>query len=322
MMEEPFYIACLILIGAILLDLWIGDPRWLPHPVIQMGRLISLLERKWNRGTNRRLKGVLLTGTVVVTVYVVTFFFVSISYHIYYVAGVVMEICMISTTIAIKGLSSAGKNVKEPLAKGNLVRARKCLSMIVGRDTENLEESEIVRGTVETVSENTVDGITAPLFWALIGGAPLAMAYRAVNTLDSMVGYKNEQFIHFGWASAILDDIVNWLPARITALTMWFSSLFIRGSRLMDAWKITWSDAKKHPSPNSGWSEAMVAGLMGVQLGGVNYYKGRISERATMGTPTRKIEISDIDKAIRYMHGGWLGFLGLLVIALYIRQFL
>jgi adenosylcobinamide-phosphate synthase len=229
---------------------------------------------------------------------------------------------LISTTIAIKGLASAGKSVKEPLAEGDLVRARKSLSMIVGRDTEHLEESEIVRGAVETVSENTVDGITAPLFWALIGGAPLAMAYRAVNTLDSMVGYKNEQYFQFGWASARLDDIVNWLPARLTALTMWFSSLFIRGSRHRDAWKITWSDAGKHPSPNSGWSEAMVAGLMGVQLGGVNYYKGRISERAQMGNPTRKLVISDIDKAICYMHGGWIGFLGLLLIALYIGQLL
>lgn len=322
MMEAPFYIGCLILIGAILLDLWIGDPRWLPHPVIQMGRLITLLERKGNRGTNRRIKGVLLTGTVVLTVYVVTFFFVSIAYHLYYAVGIVMEICLISTTIAIKGLASAGKSVMKPLANGDLVRARKSLSMIVGRDTEHLEESEIVRGAVETVSENTVDGITAPLFWALIGGAPLAMAYRAINTLDSMVGYKNEQYIQFGWASARLDDIVNWLPARLTALTMWFSSFFLRGSRHMEALKTTWRDARKHPSPNSGWSEAMVAGLMGVQLGGVNYYNGRISKRATMGNSTRKLLISDIDQAIRYMHGGWLGFLGLLLIALYIGQFM
>ncbi|HWO95839.1 MAG TPA: adenosylcobinamide-phosphate synthase CbiB [Bacillus sp. (in: firmicutes)] len=304
LLHDPIF----IIFAAVLLDLWIGDPRLIPHPVILIGKLITFLEGRWNRGENRIGKGIALTATVVLIVFCLSFALVFLAHQLHPVVGVLTQIYLISTTIAIKGLSSAAKSVLSPLAEGNLVEAREKLSMIVGRDTENLPESEIVRGTVETVAENTVDGITAPLFWAMIGGAPLAMVYRAINTLDSMVGYKDERFMEFGRTSARLDDAANWIPARITALSMWLAAFVIKGSKKRNGWNIMWRDARKHPSPNSGWSEAMAAGLIGIQLGGINYYRGRKSVRATMGDPLRELVRSDIEKAILYMHGGWMVF--------------
>ncbi len=321
-LHDSVFIICFILFFSIVLDLLIGDPHWLPHPVVQMGKLITFLEKRWNRGENRAGKGIALTVTVVLTVFLLSSAIIIIGYQIHPVVGVFTQIYLISTTIAIKGLSTAAKSVLTPLEKGDIAAAREKLSMIVGRDTERLPESEIVRGTVETVAENTVDGITAPIFWAIIGGAPLAMVYRAINTLDSMVGYKNEQFMQFGRASARLDDAVNWLPARLTALSMWLAAFFIKRSKRKNGWKVTWRDARKHPSPNSGWSEAMAAGLIGIQLGGINYYNGRKSVRAAMGDPLRELERSDIKKSITYMHGGWIVFLAIGVcFLLFISQF-
>ncbi|MFT4415020.1 adenosylcobinamide-phosphate synthase CbiB [Fredinandcohnia humi] len=304
LLHDPIF----ILFAAIFIDLLIGDPRWLPHPVIQLGRVITFLEKRWNVGKHRVGKGVCLTVTVVLLVFLLSTILIFIAYKLHPLIGVFVQIYLISSTIAIKGLSSAAKGVLSPLVNGDLIEARIQLSMIVGRDTERLPESEIVRGTVETVAENTVDGITAPLFWAMIGGAPLAMVYRAINTLDSMVGYKNEKFMQFGWASAKLDDLANWIPARITALSMWLGAFLIKGSNTRNGWSVTWRDARKHPSPNSGWSEAMVAGLLEVQLGGINYYRGRRSVRATMGDRARELTQSDIGKAVHYMHGGWIVF--------------
>jgi adenosylcobinamide-phosphate synthase len=307
--NEPTIMFCSILIAAIVLDLLMGDPRWLPHPVILMGKFITCLENRWNRGEGRVWKGIGLTTTVVVLVFTLSVLLVLAAYQVHSFVGVFMQVYLISTTIAINGLSSAAKEVLVPLVNGNLPEARVKLSMIVGRDTDRLPENEMVRGTVETVAENTVDGITAPLFWAIIGGAPLAMAYRAINTLDSMVGHKDEKYMQFGWASAKTDDLANWIPARLTALSMWLAAFLIKGSNKRNGWNITWRDAKKHPSPNSGWSEAMVAGLIGIQLGGINYYRGRKSVRAQMGDSLRELVPSDIEKAILYMHGGWIVFL-------------
>ncbi|MFC2949170.1 adenosylcobinamide-phosphate synthase CbiB [Virgibacillus sediminis] len=306
---DPVVSLCIILVVAILLDLAIGDPRWIPHPVVLMGKLIGFLEGRCNHGENRRIKGIYLTTTVVLVVFLLSFLLVYIAYQLHPIVGVCTQIYLVSTTIAIKGLSAAAKAILTPLVAGDLAEARKQLSMVVGRDTQDLPESEIVRGTVETVAENTVDGITAPLFWTVVGGAPLAMVYRAINTLDSMIGYKNERYKQFGWASARLDDVVNWIPARITALSIWLAALIIKGSKKKHGWKITCRDANKHPSPNSGWSEAMVAGLMGVQLGGINYYGGQKSVRATMGDQLKQLTKDDITRSIQYMHGGWLVFL-------------
>jgi adenosylcobinamide-phosphate synthase len=297
-----------IILAAIMLDLLIGDPRWFPHPVIIIGKGISFLEKKWNKGSNQRIKGLFLTVTIVgmATFFVMVMLDLASFIHSWLAIG--LEIYLVSSTIAIKGLQQAGKEVHKPLVQKNLQEARKKLSYIVGRDTENLSEREVVRGTVETIAENTVDGIIAPLFWALIGGAPLAIAYRAINTLDSMVGYKNERYLQFGWASARLDDVVNFLPARLTAVFMWMFVLFFPHLKSMNALSVTIRDAKKHPSPNSGWPEAMAAGLLGVQLGGRNTYQGIISHRKEMGNPLRTLQIQDINRVVLIMHGAWIIF--------------
>jgi adenosylcobinamide-phosphate synthase len=235
--------------------------------------------------------------------------------------ALIAELWLISTTLAIKGLGDAARAVVEPLTQGDLPAARKALGMIVGRDTHRLDEAEITRGTVETVAENTVDGITAPLFFALVGGAPLALAYKAVNTLDSMVGYKYQRFADFGFASAKLDDIANWIPARLTALCLWLAGLLLSVSgvlrlRWRGALRGTCRDAPRHPSPNAGWPEAMVARLLGVQLGGTNFYQGVISHRATLGEPLETLGVEHINASVRLMHGAWIVFMLLPVVVI------
>jgi adenosylcobinamide-phosphate synthase len=295
-----------IILGAILLDLLIGDPKILPHPVVLIGRCIASLEKKLNHGHCRKLKGMLLTLIIVGAVYALTLLAVMAAYRLSVLAGIALEIYLIFTTIAIKGLKQAAHAVARPLRLGKLAEARQAVGRVVGRDTEQLEEREVVRATVETVAENTVDAITAPLFWAFLGGAPAAMAYRACNTLDSMVGYRNEQFLQFGWASARLDDLANWLPARLTAMCMWLAACFIAGFNRAGAWRLTWRDAPGHPSPNSGWPETMAAALLGVQLGGRNSYGGVASLRATMGEPLQALNVQHIQRTVVLMHGAWI----------------
>ncbi|MFE8702982.1 adenosylcobinamide-phosphate synthase CbiB [Cytobacillus sp. FJAT-54145] len=280
---------------AYFLDLIIGDPPKYPHPVRWIGSLISNLTSRLNTGESRRIKGVLMLLFVLLMVFTITGFIVWISYEVHMVLGIMVEAFIIATTIAQKSLKEAALEVYYPLKNGDITEAREKLSYIVGRDTDHLEEGEIVRGTVETVAENTSDGVTAPLFWALIGGAPLAMVYRAINTCDSMVGYKNEKYLEFGWASARLDDLVNWIPSRLTGFIMLVGH---RPDRISSkkAWEILFRDARRHPSPNSGWGEAAVAALLGIQLGGINYYKGLISNRAKMGDPLVPLEKSHIIK--------------------------
>ncbi|MFE8698877.1 adenosylcobinamide-phosphate synthase CbiB [Cytobacillus sp. FJAT-53684] len=280
---------------AYVLDQMIGDPENWPHPVRWMGSLIYKLEKSWNKGSSKKIKGIGMLLAVLAVVGGISVLIVVLFYLIHPVAGILAEGILISTAIAQKSLKEAGITVYVPLEKGDMEEARRKLSYIVGRDTDQLDEPEMVRGTVETVAENTSDGITAPLFWALIGGAPFAMMYRVINTCDSIVGYRNERYEDFGWASARLDDIVNWIPSRLTSLCM------LAGNRpeyihMSQAWRVVWRDAKKHPSPNSGWGEAAVAAILGVQLGGINYYKGIISNRATMGDPLVRLEKGHILK--------------------------
>ncbi|MGR4067612.1 adenosylcobinamide-phosphate synthase CbiB [Halomonas sp. LR3S48] len=311
MSAEPLSLALVVLlIGAILLDLVFGDPRWLPHPVVAMGRMIAALERRWNRGTprGRRLKGFLLTGCVVVSVYAVAWGGLIALAWLHPWLGLAGELLLLASALAIKGLRDAAMAVATPLVRGDLGEARHAVSMIVGRDTEALDEAGVARATVETVAENSVDGITAPLFWALLGGAPLALAYKAVNTLDSMVGYRNVRYADFGYASAKLDDLANLVPARLTALAMWLAALAIPGARTRGALAGTWHDAPGHPSPNAGWPEAMMAYLLGVQLGGTNHYGGSISERALMGKTCGPLRVVHIGRAVRLMHGAWIVF--------------
>ncbi|MEL7896279.1 adenosylcobinamide-phosphate synthase CbiB [Vreelandella neptunia] len=312
-----------LIVLAIVIDLVVGDPRSLPHPVVLMGRFISAFERLWNRGTaqQRRVSGFLLTTIVVGGVWAISWLALALLEGLHPGLALIAELWLLSTTLAIKGLGDAARAVIQPLSQGDLPAARKALGMIVGRDTQNLDEAEITRGTVETVAENTVDGITAPLFFALIGGAPLALAYKAVNTLDSMVGYKNQRYADFGFASAKLDDLANWVPARLTALCLWLAGLLLSLAgvlrlRWQGALRGTFLDAPRHPSPNAGWPEAMVARLLGVQLGGTNYYLGVVSHRATLGEPFEVLRVSHITATVRLMHGAWLLFISLSVVVI------
>ncbi|WP_156289602.1 adenosylcobinamide-phosphate synthase CbiB [Oceanobacillus salinisoli] len=267
---------------AVFIDFVIGDPPTWPHPVKWIGNGISVLEKGLNQGKSRKAKGMMMVFLIICVTFLITAFLVWSFYCVHPIAGIILESILISTTIAQKGLKDAALLVYHPLKNGDMAEARIKLSYIVGRDTNHLGEEEIVRGTVETVAENTSDGVTAPLFWGLLGGAPFAIVYRAINTCDSMVGYKNEKYQEFGWASARLDDLVNWIPSRLTAFLILLGNKPANMSK-KNAWKILFRDAKRHPSPNSGWLEAAVAALLGVQLGGVNFYKGIISNRAKMG---------------------------------------
>jgi adenosylcobinamide-phosphate synthase len=296
---------------ALVLDFCLGDPRWMPHPVRGMGAFIAFLDRRLNKGAYRRAKGIVTVVAVTGTVYILSMFVVNISYSLSWLFGVVVEAILIFTTIATKSLQEAAWNVLLPLERGEMEQARRELSMIVGRDTENLDESEIVRACVETVAENTSDGITAPLFYAWIGGAPLALFYRAVNTCDSMLGYKNDTYRMFGWASARLDDVMNYIPARLTAGVMVFVH---SGKRFRYCWRVLLRDARKHPSPNSGWPEAAMAALLGVQLGGTNMYHGIVSKRPTIGDPLVPLQTNHIRQALRIMMVTVLSFALLLLI--------
>lgn len=217
--------------------------------------------------------------------------------------GMAVSIVLASTTLAGRDLWDHVRVVRDALQQGHLLAARQAVAMIVGRDTAQLSESGVVRAAVETVAESTADGVIAPLFYLAIGGAPLALAYKAVNTLDSMVGHRDERHLDFGWASARLDDVVNWIPARLTAVLLVLSAGLMTGKtdRMIDGWRICWRDGGKHPSPNSGRPEAAMAGVLGVQLGGLNYYDGMPHERPLIGEASRALAVEDIALAMRIM---------------------
>jgi adenosylcobinamide-phosphate synthase len=292
---------------AFIIDLLIGDPKWLPHPVRGMGKLITIFEQRLNQGQNRKTKGIVFLLFYLTIITLIVGSLMLVSYQLHWGLGVLVEAFIISTTIATKGLKDAAMEVYLPLKGNDFITARKKLAMIVGRDTQNLNEEDIVRGAVETVAENTSDGITAPLFYALLGGGVLAIVYRAVNTCDSMVGYKNERYYDFGWASARFDDLLNLLPSRITGVIM----VLINCSQVskVGCFKIVIRDAKKHPSPNSGWLEAAMAALLAVQLGGRNTYKGIESLRALMGDPIIPLQRDHIIFANNIMVRTCIGFL-------------
>lgn len=290
---------------AFLVDLAVGDPPRLPHPVVIIGRMISALERLlYGPGKVRGL----ICGSVMAVI-VVGAAYTATAALLYFLHGVhpwlagAAEIWLISTTLAARGLARAAQDVLKPLSLGGLDVARRMVGRIVGRETSSLDAREVTRATVETVAENTVDGVIAPLFYALIGGAPLAMAYKAVNTLDSMVGYRSDLYLYFGRFSARLDDAANFLPARIGGL-MLLAAAWITGRRAGGALRAMIRDAGRHPSPNSGIPEAAVAGALGVRLGGFNVYGGRESFRQYMGDDIYPLAPDHIRQAVDLMYLG------------------
>jgi adenosylcobinamide-phosphate synthase len=289
----PFNLIC-----AFFLDLAIGDPRWLPHPVRIIGRGISRMENFLRRNFSEdsgKTAGVFLVISIVVPVAFTAFLLQKAllwsSSDLSIAASMIVLIYLVSSTLAHRELRDSAQLVIESVRDGAFEASRKKLSMIVGRDTENLSQQGVLRATIETLAENLSDGIVAPIFYLAIGGLPLAMAYKAINTLDSMVGYKNERYIRFGWASARLDDIANYIPARITgaliiasAFLYWLMKDLYNSIRITrSALRIMLRDGRNHSSPNSGIPEAAMAGALGVRLGGPSTYGGITIEKPYIG---------------------------------------
>ena len=282
---------------AVLIDLIIGDPRWLPHPVRLIGRGIAALERPLRRVmSSQRANGVLLAMIVIGATGGVTFAALRLAAQIDPLAADIVSAVFLYTALSIRDLGKHSLDVYRALKSGNLEDARVKVSRMVGRDTNALDEKGVIRAAVESVAENTVDGIIAPLFFAALFGPVGAMMYKAASTLDSMVGYKNEKYRHFGWASARFDDAANFLPARLSAPLMAIGAL-LTGNRPLAALRICLRDRKLHASPNSGIPEAAMAGALGVQLGGPLFRKGILTELPTLGDAMEPLERRHILKA-------------------------
>lgn len=302
---------CLIIATAIMIDWIVGDPKWITHPVILIGRWIKKVElllypdHKKSVSSNQPYskrgliyRGSLLSMSTLLISTGIMLALMAFSGWIHPWLGYAVNTWFISTTIAVKGLKDAAMLVYNPLVQGNLTDARTYIGYIVSRDQEVMGESEITRAAVETVSENIVDAFISPIFWALIGAAPLAMCYRAANTLDSMVGYRNEKYEYFGKCSAIIDDILNYVPARITGICIALVCWMIPSCSAGRALKAMYTFAKRHPSPNSGIPESAVAGALGIQLGGRNRYFGVWQERAIMGWEMNPLRAIHIKKSV------------------------
>lgn len=298
---------------AFFIDAVMGDPRSKLHPVVLIGNLIAGIEGMLYGKEDSDRKKLVLGGILVVLVLLFTFAVVNgimnlvkMLDNIYVVT--LIEAFFLSFTISPKSLAAAGKELYGYLVADDLDNARYKVGWIVGRDTDELTPGEVSRATIETIAENTVDGIIAPLFYFAIGGVPLAFLYRAVNTMDSMVGYKNDRYIYFGRVAARADDVLGYIPARITGL-LFVVSAFILGYDGKKAWKILRRDASKHPSPNGGWAEATVAGALHIRLGGFNSYFGKVHFREYMGDPIEEIGFDHIMKTIRLMYTDTILFL-------------
>lgn len=292
-----------LLIGAMALDWVLGDPP-LAHPVRLIGGLIAFLERGLRCFARTpwalRISGGATVVIVVALAYLVPYILIHWVRQNNHSLAWVLEVLIISLSMACRGLAAAARKVYGHLVSRDLAAARKAVREIVGRDTENLSPEEVIRAAVEAVAENTVDAVISPLFYALIGGAPLAMAYRAINTLDSMLGYRSERYRDFGWLAAKTDDLANYVPARLTGTLLCLSALLLRLD-YRRAWQTMRREARRHPSPNAGFPEAAVAGALGVRLGGVNYYGGVREVRPYLGEPKENLRPSHILGAVRLM---------------------
>ena len=284
---------------AYVLDLIFGDPQNVVHPVQVIGKIISAGEKVLLRKKYKFLAGAVLNiFTVSITYTLMYLISKSVKISVFFM---IIEIYLMYTIFSINSLAREGNRVYRILKEGDIEKARKDLSYLVSRDTETMDEKMIIRSTMETISENTVDGIVAPMFYMFLGGMPLAMAYKAINTLDSMVGYKNEKYMDFGKFSAKVDDAANFIPARITGILIVLASMIL-GYNYKNSLKIFLRDRKNHSSPNSAHSEASVAGALGVQFGGKVSYFGKEIDKPTIGDKTKEFELEDIRKNIRIMY--------------------
>ncbi len=309
-MKEIMILHTISLALGIILDQMVGDPHSFPHPIRAIGNLILFLEKRMHginldtedRNPEReKRRGALLWLIVVLTTTIVVAVIVFFSYKIYIYLGVLLEAVLTCYILAARSLCRESMLVHKALKAGNIEEARRALSMIVGRDTEHLEEEEIIKAAVETVAENTSDGVIAPLLYTALGGPVLGMAYKAVNTMDSMLGYHNDRYENFGRFAAKADDFFNYLPSRISALLMilasFLASFFSAEYNGKKAYKIWIRDRYNHKSPNSAQTESVCAGALGLKLGGTHLYRGVPVEKPTIGDERRKPEIDDIKRA-------------------------
>nr|WP_243143394.1 adenosylcobinamide-phosphate synthase CbiB [Clostridium estertheticum] len=293
------------LIAAILLDLLIGDPYWFKHPVIYIGKLIRVLDKLGRKlcKTHKQIK--IFGGVIVVIVafssFLVPFIILRISKELFWVYNI-LNIILLWTTIATRCLHTEGIKVYDALVKDDIDDARIKLSYIVGRDTKDLCVDEIIRADVETIAENTADGVIAPILYAILGGAPLAMMYKGINTMDSMLGYMNEKYKYIGFFPAKTDDVFNYVPARLTGFLICLAAPIVRGN-ILDSIKVMIRDRKNHKSPNCAYPEGAVAGAMRVQLGGTNVYFGEKMYKPTIGNRIKDLGREHIVDTIKLMYG-------------------
>ncbi len=299
-----------------LLDLLLADPLWMPHPVVYMGKAISRLEKALRRLFPQTPKGELLAGSVLAFLLPAASF--GVSFCAIYLVGrlhpglaFALQVLWCWQCLAAKGLGAESKNVYKKLKTGTLPEARAQVARIVGRDTGELTEKGVIKAAVETVAENFSDGVAAPMLYLLLGGAPLGLFYKAVNTMDSMIGYKNEKYLWFGRAAARLDDLVNYLPARLSAVLLVLAAP-LAGESFRGAFRVWRRDRRKHASPNSAQTEAAMAGALGIQLAGPASYFGKKTEKPFIGDPLREPEPQDILRANHMLYTASFLCLGLL----------
>ena len=293
-------------LGGFVLDALFGDPAWLPHPVVYMGKAISRLEKFLRPRLPKTPQGELLGGAIVAFCLPVgTFLLTGLvcwgAARLHPLLGLAVQMFWCGQALAARGLVQESTNVYKELKKPDLPGARKAVSRIVGRDTAELTAEGVTKAAVETVAENASDGVIAPLLYMLIGGAPLALTYKAINTMDSMLGYKNEKYLYFGRVPAKLDDVANYIPSRLAGL-LWVAAAALTGNSARGAWKIWRRDRRRHASPNSAQTESACAGALGVQLAGPAYYFGEYYAKPTIGDVLRPIEPEDILRANQMMY--------------------
>lgn len=303
-----------------ILDLIFGDPHWMPHPVCLIGNLIARGEKVIRRIMPKTEKGELAGGIILAIIVIAVS--TAVPWSILWIAGKIhlflkigLEAFMCYQILSVKALKTESMKVYHELVREDLPGARKMVSMIVGRDTQDLSLEQVTKATVETVAENTSDGTVAPLLFIAIGGAPLGFFYKAINTMDSMIGYKNDRYLFFGRFAAKLDDAANYIPARISALLMILASFLLKLDG-RNAWRIFKRDRYNHASPNSAQTESVCAGALNIQLAGDAYYFGKLYRKKTIGDAVRPISYGDIPAANRLLYGTAFLTLALCMIAM------
>jgi adenosylcobinamide-phosphate synthase len=306
-MMDLYALTALSIFVGFLLDCVLGDPLNRLHPVVLMGKLIFFLEKKLRSRFPRTSRGERTAGLVMaLAVPLISagagLLLLLLAWRVHPWVYFLLSTFLCWQCFAVRCLMTEAKKVVTCLEREGLCAGRRQVSLLVGRDTEELTEEQVVKAAVETVAENTSDGVIAPLFWMTLGGAAGGLFYKAINTMDSMVGYKNDRYLHFGRAAAKLDDAANYIPARLSAVAM-IASAFLLKLDGKNAFRIWRRDRRNHASPNSAQTESACAGALGVRLGGNASYFGKLCEKPTIGDPLRPVERTDVDRACRLMYG-------------------